>query len=92
MINDKEIILKAHKRPITACCFNPITLDLISVSKDGSIVLFDHASGFKRWLLSAGYPKNESAHKGEILCLDISFDGKYLVTGGKDKELKVWDL
>lgn len=88
----EEIVLKAHLKPITAICFNPFTGDLVSVAKDGAVILFDKASGFKRRLLSAGAPKNSKGHTDELLCLDVSFDGKYLVTAGKDKNLKVWDL
>lgn len=93
--NDRKLepfVLKAHKRPITACCFNPVTNDLVSVGKDGAIVLFDFASGFKRRLLNPGFSKNKSGHTDEVLCLDISHDGKYLITAGKDKSLKVWNL
>jgi WD40 repeat protein len=88
----KQLVLKAHTRPITACCFNPRNHDLVSVAKDGSIVLFDHDSGFKRRLLSPGYPKSADGHSDEILCLDISWDGKYLITAGKDRVIKVWNL
>jgi len=88
----KQLVLKAHTRPITACCFNPKTHDLISVAKDGSIVLFDHDSGFKRRLLNPGYPKNADGHSDELLCLDVSYDGKYLITAGKDRVIKVWNL
>lgn len=31
-------------------------------------------------------------HKGEILCVAASEDGKYLATGGRDKVLGVWDI
>ena len=88
----KELNLKAHKRPITACCFNPVNNDLISVGKDGAIVSFNAQEEYKRVLLNPGYPKSPQGHRDEILCLDISFDGKYLITAGKDKSLKVWDL
>ena len=31
-------------------------------------------------------------HKGEILCIAASEDGKYLATGGRDKIIGVWDI
>ena len=43
-------------------------------------------------ILSYGKPKDPNGHSGEILAMDISFDGKYLVTGGKDCSLKIWSL
>ena len=87
-----QTCLKGHTRPITACCFNPATSDLVSVAKDGSVVLFDHDAGYKRRLLDPGCPRSPLGHSDELLCLDISFDGKYLVTGGKDRTMKVWNL
>ncbi|RXK39181.1 ribosomal RNA-processing protein 9 [Tremella mesenterica] len=36
-------------------------------------------------------PQNQG-HKGEILCLATSEDGKYLVSGGRDKTIGVWDV
>ncbi|KAK4683996.1 ribosomal RNA-processing protein 9, partial [Tremellales sp. Uapishka_1] len=42
----------------------------------------------------AGPRKDGSAqgHKGELLCIAASEDGKYLVTGGRDKVIGVWDV
>jgi ribosomal RNA-processing protein 9 len=34
----------------------------------------------------------DNGHKGEILCLAASEDGKYLVSGGRDKLIGVWDV
>jgi len=31
-------------------------------------------------------------HKGELLCIAASEDGKYLVSAGRDKKLGVWDI
>lgn len=87
-----QLVLKGHNRPITACCFNPVTNDLVTVGKDGAILLFDFASGFKRRLLDAGAPKSKNGHKSELFAVDVSFDGKYLATAGKDRMIKIWDL
>jgi ribosomal RNA-processing protein 9 len=41
----------------------------------------------------AGPSKTESeGHRGEILCLAASEDGKWLVSGGRDKVIGVWDV
>ena len=42
--------------------------------------------------MSKGFPKDENGHKDEILCLDVSFDGKFLITGSRDKKIKIWNL
>jgi len=87
-----QLVLKGHTKPITACCFNPVTHDLVTVGKDGAVILFDFASGFKRRLLDAGAPRSSKGHRNELLAVDISFDGRYLVTAGRDRVIKVWDL
>ncbi|KAI0120043.1 WD40 repeat-like protein [Nemania sp. FL0031] len=35
--------------------------------------------------------KNFKGHVGQILCVAVSDDGKYVVTGGDDKRIVVWD-
>ncbi|KAI1827535.1 WD40 repeat-like protein [Xylaria intraflava] len=35
--------------------------------------------------------KNYKGHVGQILCVAVSDDGKYVVTGGDDKRIVVWD-
>lgn len=34
----------------------------------------------------------ENGHQGEILCLAASEDGKYLVSGGRDRIVGVWNV
>jgi len=35
--------------------------------------------------------KNFKGHVGQILCVAVSDDGKFVVTGGDDKRIVVWD-
>ncbi|KAJ8126661.1 hypothetical protein O1611_g6979 [Lasiodiplodia mahajangana] len=35
--------------------------------------------------------KNFKGHVGQILCVAVSDDGKYVVTGGDDKRIVIWD-
>lgn len=34
----------------------------------------------------------EDGHQGEILCLAASEDGKYLVSGGRDRVVGIWNV
>ena len=87
-----ETILRGHRGPITAALLHPLTLDLISVGKDGAILIFIAAKAYKRHVLNKGFPKSEQGHAGAIFSADISHNGKLLITGGKDRILRVWNL
>lgn len=79
----------------------PLKQLLVSASKDGSILtcsisvtLVDYSDfkSSKRSVLSYGHPKEDHGHKESILAMDVSFDGKYLVTAGREAVIKVWNL
>ena len=40
----------------------------------------------------AGQNAGDRGHKGEILCIAASEDGKWLVSGGRDKIIGCWDV
>lgn len=82
--------LRGHKKPITNCQFDPITSDLYSVGKDGAILRFEKQQNYKRTVFCDSFPKNQQGHRKKLFALDVSFDGKYLVSGGQDKEIKIW--
>jgi ribosomal RNA-processing protein 9 len=96
-----RVEIKGHMRQITCCRFVPLKPMLISAAKDGSI-LYCRASLYQvdisdskntvRKVLSHGMPKDPNGHSDEILCMDISFDGKFLITGGRDCFIKIWNL
>lgn len=50
------------------------------------------AGGRNRNPASAAEAAAASGHRGEILCLAASEDGRYVVTGGRDKMLGVWEV
>lgn len=88
-----SISLKAHRRPITFCRFDPLTKDLITVSKDSAILRHSYSSSYKKkFVISHGFPKDDKGHNDEILTCDISSDGQYLATAGKDRIIKLWNL
>ncbi|MCC6485997.1 MAG: protein kinase, partial [Candidatus Hydrogenedentes bacterium] len=57
---------------------------IASCAKDGSVYLWDTATG-EKWRELLG-------HQDEVLCADFSPDETKIATGGRDKTIKIWDL
>ena len=85
-------LLKGHKKPISGACFCPRTGDLFTIGKDGAILKFIKQNGFARAVFCDEISKDERGHSDELLCIDISHDGRYMITAGKDRVIKLWDL
>jgi ribosomal RNA-processing protein 9 len=76
--------------------FSPVSISIskdsryiVSCSKDGSVVKYDFKEHKKVGAIKYS-KKSENHHHGTILCVAISPDNQYLVTGGVDKNIKVW--
>ena len=67
------------------CKFLPGGLLVVIGTKQGELQLFDLAS-------STLLETVENAHDGAIWSLDITNDGKRLITGSADKTVKFWDF
>ncbi|KAI8894105.1 WD40-repeat-containing domain protein [Globomyces pollinis-pini] len=79
---------------------------IYTASKDAVIVKWDFWTGerihvfpgglkpTKRLLKTIGAKnlENHIGHNDNILCMDSSSDGKYLVTGGVDKKIYIWSV
>ncbi|XP_021497998.2 WD repeat-containing protein 88 [Meriones unguiculatus] len=74
-----------HKRSITACCFDPDSQKVASVSIDKSIKIWDITS--QATLLTI--PK---AHKNAISDCCFTFSGHFLCTSSWDKNIKIWNV
>lgn len=85
-------ILKGHKKPISGACFCPKTGDLFTIGKDGAILRFLNHKAYLRTIFCDNALKDDIGHSDELLCIDISHDGKYMITGGKDRVIKLWDI
>ncbi|BEI82537.1 hypothetical protein CcaverHIS002_0304050 [Cutaneotrichosporon cavernicola] len=55
--------------------------------KNGSVLRFDRETLAHSTLRAEG-----GGHKGAVLCIAASEDGKWVVTGGQDKIVGVWDM
>ncbi|WVQ79836.1 hypothetical protein IAT38_001936 [Cryptococcus sp. DSM 104549] len=75
----------------TSTAFTPS--HIYTSTKRGSIIRHT-TSDFKKAGQNFGHAnaEGEEGHKGEILCLAASEDGKWLVSGGRDKLMGVWDV
>jgi serine/threonine protein kinase len=75
--------LKGHTSWVRSVAFSPDGSWLASGSHDGTIKIWDTASG--RELRSL------KGHIDEVYCVAVSPDGSRLASGSEDKTIKVWD-
>lgn len=66
------------------CAFVPGNRHVIIGTKEGRLELFDIASSTKL--------QSEEAHAGAVWSLSIAPDGKTVVSGSADKEVKFWEF
>lgn len=61
-------------------------VEAIYVSTKGGVQRLDPG------LKNAPLHSTEGGHQGPVLCMAASEDGKWLVTGGQDRVIGVWDV
>lgn len=90
MIYSSDSIILKHKinvgRIIRSFQFTKNNREIIIVTKDQRIGIYSLATfdgAYLRELLTV--------HKGAITCTDLSLNGGYMLTGGEDNLLKIWD-
>ncbi|XP_004439878.1 PREDICTED: WD repeat-containing protein 88 [Ceratotherium simum simum] len=74
-----------HERSVTACCFDPDSQKVASVSMDKSIKIWDVTS--QATLLTI-----TKAHSSAISNCCFTFSGHFLCTSSWDKTLKIWNV
>ncbi|XP_059939126.1 WD repeat-containing protein 88 [Mesoplodon densirostris] len=74
-----------HRMSVTACCFDPDSQKVASVSLDRSIKIWDVAS--QATLLTI-----TKAHTNAISNCCFTFSGHFLCTSSWDKTLKIWNV
>lgn len=90
--------LLGHKKAPTAIAVSEAEDIVYSASKDCSIIKWDLATG-KELKRLEGLPMTKTyrkvvdypGHRGEVLALALSSDGRYLCSGGKEKLVYIWD-
>ncbi|XP_065909895.1 U3 small nucleolar RNA-interacting protein 2-like [Dysidea avara] len=95
--SDNIRILKGHRLPLTCAVVANDSQFIYSGSKDCSIIKWNVTSGKKEGVISGYFKYTEkpaestSFPTGQVLALAVSTDGKYLVSGGEDKMVRVWE-
>ncbi|KAG8934836.1 pre-rRNA processing protein [Tulasnella sp. 418] len=91
---------RGHRLPVTCAVISEDGKILFSAGKEGTIVKWDVLSGRQVFSipkcrpLSKGKGREQEPVKGhtdQVFALSLSYDGKYLVSGGKDRHLVAWD-
>ncbi|MGL6227320.1 MAG: WD40 repeat domain-containing protein [Thermoguttaceae bacterium] len=77
-------VIRAHVLPLNSLAFNPKGDMIVSTGNDGTVSLWDTATGAGRGVLRG--------HRSAVLCAEFSPDGKYVVSGGTDKTVILWDV
>ncbi|CCH58193.1 hypothetical protein TBLA_0A03950 [Henningerozyma blattae CBS 6284] len=84
-LNTKSCIRTFECGYALTCKFLPGGLLVVVGTREGNLQLFDLASSVLLTTI-------EAAHEGAIWSLDVTNDGKRLVTGSADKSIKFWDF
>jgi WD40 repeat protein len=91
----RELRRLKHPRPVlSVACTGPKAAENLCLSGDveGRIRLWDLANGSPKLLRELQDPaQGQKAHAGGVTALAFSPDGKSCVSGGKDREILLWD-
>lgn len=62
--------------------------------KDNAIIQYDVEKETRTAFLASAWHSGQSyqAHEKEVLAMAVSSDARYLAAGGRDKEIRIWDL
>ncbi|KAK7061046.1 pre-rRNA processing protein [Paramarasmius palmivorus] len=95
---------KGHRLSVTSAVASESGRYLFSAGKEGHIIKWDISTGKQIKAIYKVRPTNTDkkgkgkaldpdaqGHTDEVLALALSFDGKYLVSGGRDRKVVVWD-
>ena len=83
-----------HSSSITCMVLSKDERTCFSGSKDNSVQMWDIETGTRteikrKWNRKTN--KNTQSHDGEVLSMALSSDSRYLVTGGRDNVVRVYD-
>lgn len=76
--------IKASEMSVRCLAINPVEREFAAGFSDNSIKIFD--------LITFELKKVIAAHQNSVFTLKYSPDFKYLLSGGRDARLKIWDV
>ncbi|CAK9296964.1 unnamed protein product [Gordionus sp. m RMFG-2023] len=92
---DNIILKRGHKLTPTCAIISSDVKYIFSSSKDGIIIKWDLESMKRLGIIRPGNKKSDPVqnkkHKNQIIALALSFDNKFLASGGLDKIIHIWD-
>ncbi|XP_013408089.1 U3 small nucleolar RNA-interacting protein 2 isoform X4 [Lingula anatina] len=91
---DDITLLRGHQLAVTCLVITPDEKHVFSGSKDCSIVKWSLESKKKVHTIHGGRKGTEDRHVGHtshVLCLAVSSDGTFLVSGDRNKLIHVWN-
>ena len=70
----------------------PDNRSIITGSKDCNLILWDLQEQKKLFFKGEKFNRAIQGHFDEVTALAISPNGKYLISGGKDRIVRIWDI
>lgn len=87
-------VMKGHRLALTCVALSADERWAFSGGKDDAVFQYDVEAGRRVAALSPLWngKQGHQAHEKEVLALTVSSDGRFLAAGGRDKEIRIWDL
>ncbi len=87
-------LMKGHRLAPTCVALSADERWAFSGGKDDAVFHYDVEAGKRVAALSPLWNgrQGHQAHEKEVLALAVTSDGRYLAAGGRDKEIRIWDL
>lgn len=87
-----KVFIKGHKKAITALEWSHDNKSVFTASKDCCLIQWDLESQKKLIFQGEKHNRAIQGHFDEPLAVAVSPNGKYLVSGGKDRVVRIWDI
>lgn len=90
-----EFTKLSSQQSVTCVALSADEASIYSGSKDNSVIHWDTETGKKRNILrpkwSRGTHGDDQSWDGEVLCVSNTSDGRYAVSSGRDKSIRIFD-